>query len=50
MRGKYLRILVADDHRIMREGLRSLIERNPDMKIVGEAENGQKAVRLARTF
>jgi two-component system response regulator NreC len=50
MRGGHLRILLADDHRIMREGLRSLIEQNPDMEIVGEAENGQEAVRLAQTL
>ena len=47
---EHLRILLADDHQIMREGLRSLIEKNPDMEIVGEAENGEKAVRLAKTL
>jgi two-component system, NarL family, response regulator NreC len=42
-----IRVLLADDHRIMREGLRSLLEQQPDMKLVGEAENGREAVRLA---
>jgi len=48
--GKHLRILLVDDHDIVREGLRSLIKGNPDMEVVGEAENGQKAVRLAQTL
>jgi DNA-binding NarL/FixJ family response regulator len=47
---RIIRILLADDHRIMREGLLSLLEREPFMKIVGEPENGQKAVRLAQTI
>jgi DNA-binding NarL/FixJ family response regulator len=42
-----IRILLADDHRLMREGLRSLLEEQPDMRIVGEAENGKLAVQLA---
>lgn len=42
-----MRILIADDHGIVREGLRSLLERNSDMEIVGEAEDGLVAVRLA---
>lgn len=42
------RILLADDHRILREGLRSLLEKQADMEVVGEAENGRDAVRLAR--
>ncbi len=42
-----IRILLADDHRIMREGLRSLIENEPDMKVVAEAGDGRTTVRLA---
>lgn len=42
------RILLADDHQIMREGLRSLLECEPDFEIVGEADNGRTAVRMAR--
>jgi len=41
------RILLADDHKIMREGLRALIEKHPQFEIVGEAEDGRTAVRLA---
>ena len=42
-----MRILIADDHGIVREGLRVLIEKQPDMEVVGEAEDGQMAVELA---
>ena len=40
-------ILFADDHQIVREGFVRLVGREADMKIVGEAENGLEAVRLA---
>ncbi|MDI6451848.1 response regulator transcription factor [Anaerobaca lacustris] len=43
-----MRILIVDDHGIVREGLRSLLERNSDMEIIGEAEDGLAAVRLAK--
>jgi DNA-binding NarL/FixJ family response regulator len=42
-----IRILLADDHGIVRKGLRSLLERQPGMEIVGEAGDGREAVRLA---
>ncbi|MHB9156145.1 MAG: response regulator [Endomicrobiales bacterium] len=42
-----IRIMIADDHRIFREGLRALIEKEKDMEVVAEAENGHKAVQLA---
>jgi DNA-binding NarL/FixJ family response regulator len=42
-----IRIVLADDHKIMRDGLRSLIEKEGDMKVVAEAEDGREAVRLA---
>jgi DNA-binding NarL/FixJ family response regulator len=41
------RVVIADDHRMIREGLRSLIEREADMEVVGEADNGREAVDLA---
>ncbi|MEN6576799.1 MAG: response regulator transcription factor [Phycisphaerales bacterium] len=41
-------ILLVDDHRILREGLRSLLERQSDMEIVGEAGDGRTALRLVR--
>ena len=42
------RIIIADDHGIMREGLRSLVDKLPGMEVVGDAENGRVAVELAR--
>jgi DNA-binding NarL/FixJ family response regulator len=39
---------LADDHTIVRDGLRSLLEAHGDMKIVGEAANGRDAVRAVR--
>lgn len=40
-------ILLADDHQIVRDGLKSLIEKQPAMRVVGEASNGRDVVRLA---
>jgi len=45
-----LRILLADDHRIMREGLRSLLEKQPDTEVIAEAENGRTTVQMSRRF
>ncbi|MBK9051892.1 MAG: response regulator transcription factor [Chloroflexi bacterium] len=45
-----LRILLADDQRLMREGLRTLLELEPDMAVVGEAENGAAAVSAYATL
>ena len=42
------RVLLADDHKMVRDGLRSLLEKQSDMEVVAEAENGRKAVRLAQ--
>ena len=42
-----LRIFIADDHALVREGLRLLIESQPDMEVVGVAESGQEAVQKA---
>ncbi len=42
------RIVLADDHKIMREGLRSLLATAPGLEVVGEADNGRTAVQLAR--
>ncbi len=42
------RILLAEDHAIIREGLRAMIEKESDMEVVGEAEDGLKAVQQAR--
>ncbi|MHB0936810.1 MAG: response regulator [Armatimonadota bacterium] len=42
-----IRVLLADDHAMVREGLRMILEAQPDMSVVGEAANGREAVRLA---
>ena len=44
---KKIRILLADDHTVMRAGLRSLLERQPDLEVVAEAADGRHAVELA---
>ena len=43
-----IKIILADDHKIVREGLRFLIENQPDMELVGEAGNGRRAAQLVR--
>jgi len=43
-----IRILVADNHGILRQGIASLIEKQDDMEVVGEADNGLHAVEMAR--
>ncbi len=43
-----LRILLADDHAVVRHGLRALLSTEADVEIVGEAENGAAAVELAK--
>ena len=45
-----IRILVADDHAVVRMGLVSLIHSEPDLEVVGEAEDGRQAVDLFRQF
>jgi two-component system response regulator NreC len=42
-----IRILLADDHMVVRDGLRALLEKQPDMEVVGEAADGRDSVRLA---
>ena len=43
-----IRVLIVDDHDLMRETLRSFLESAPGVEVVGEAENGRVAVQLAR--
>jgi DNA-binding NarL/FixJ family response regulator len=45
---KRITVLLAEDHSIVREGLRSLLELGSDFEVVGEAETGRQAVSLAR--
>jgi len=43
-----IKILLADDHKIVRDGLRTLLEQQPDMEVVAEAEDGAMAVKLVK--
>lgn len=42
------KIIIADDHKIMREGLKALIEKQPDMEVSAEAQDGLSVTKLAR--
>ena len=42
-----IKVLLADDHKITREGLRSLLEKDGNMEVIGQAEQGRQAVQLA---
>ncbi len=44
---KHIRILIAEDHELLRKGVRSLLEREDDAKVVGEASDGQQAIHKA---
>ncbi len=46
---KPIRILLADDHTVVRDGLKAILEREPDMSVVAEAGDGLESVRLAAT-
>jgi len=46
---KRLRVLIADDHVLVRAGLRTLLEKTADLEVVGEASNGHEAAALAGT-
>ena len=43
-----IRVILADDHPVVREGLVAMLETQPDIEVVGEAGDGQEAVRLAK--
>ena len=43
-----IRILLADDHEIMREGLCALLRKDSEMEVLGQADNGRIAVEMAR--
>ena len=45
-----IRVLLADDHTLVRQGLRALLEREADVEVVGEAADGREAVRKAATL
>ncbi len=43
-----IRVLIADDHRLVRDGFRALLERERDIEVVGEARDGLEAMELAK--
>lgn len=43
-----IRVLIVDDHAIVRQGLATMIENEPDMTVVGQAEDGLEAIALYR--
>jgi len=45
-----IRILIADDHTMVREGTRQILEQEPDLNVVAEAADGEQAVRLTGSF
>ncbi|HEY3739101.1 MAG TPA: response regulator transcription factor, partial [Bryobacteraceae bacterium] len=45
-----IRVLIADDHGIVRQGTRSLLEKEPDIEVVGEAEDGRTAVEMTESL
>ncbi|HEY0455625.1 MAG TPA: response regulator transcription factor [Verrucomicrobiae bacterium] len=45
---KIITVLLADDHTVVRQGLRALLEAEPDIRVCGEAENGRQAVQLVK--
>ncbi len=47
MDGRKIRIMIVDDQSLLRRGLAALLNRNPDMEVVGEASSGEEALRMA---
>lgn len=47
MSGSVIRVLLAEDHQVVREGLRALFRDVPDIEVIGEAEDGSEVVRIA---
>jgi two-component system, NarL family, response regulator LiaR len=45
-----IRVLITDDHKVVRRGLRGFLELDPELEVVGEASNGEEAVELARSL
>ena len=42
-----IKVFITDDHRVVRQGLRMVLDLDPELEVVGEAENGEEALRLA---
>jgi DNA-binding NarL/FixJ family response regulator len=48
--GMTIQVLITDDHKVVRRGLRGFLELDPALEVVGEASNGVEAVELARSL
>jgi len=48
--GGIARLVIADDHALLRSGIRSMLAGEPDLEVVGEAANGQEALELCRSL
>ena len=46
---KPVRVILADDHTLVRAGIRALLEKLPEVKVLGEASNGREALELVKT-
>ena len=44
------RLLIADDHPLLREGIRAMLSGEPDLEVIGEAQNGLEALEMCRTL
>ncbi len=44
------KIIISDDHTILREGLRALLSSDPELEVIGEAEDGLEAIRVVEKF
>lgn len=49
MSEQIIRVLVVDDHKLVRNSIETLLKREPDLQVVGTAENGRMAIQLAQT-
>ena len=45
-----IKVLITDDHKVVRQGLRGFLKLDPALEVVGEASNGEEAVKLARSL
>ncbi len=50
MQALRIRVLIVDDHKIVREGLASLLNEQPDIEVIGQAGNGREAISMADHF
>ncbi len=50
MSGNKIKVIIADDHKVVREGTRELLQKEPDLEVVGEAGDGAEAVELVKQF